>query len=1095
MKEKDRLTGTKDVGLNVPRCIKVVYKSGKNNVYIQLNNGVKLTNIKPFSKQSTRSFVAEDWNGSKYLLLTKLDRTLIDKTDIKNIIYVKDNWKFEKGKFYVRNKQSISWIRYEKDEVNCDQVVSSWDSKFNFIKEEKDENGKVTKNGLRAPQIGATYSILGHWTTSNSPATVVMPTGTGKTETMLCLLIAAKCNKVLVIVPTDALREQTANKFVSLGLLKEFGIVQREAITPAVGVLKERPKTAEEVDDFFQRCNVIVTTMSVVYGCENLIQKRISNHCSHLFIDEAHHIAAPKWEEFRTNFLDKYIVQFTATPFRTDGKHVDGKIIYNYPLLKAQEEGYFKPINFISVMEYSRDDSDKVIAEEAVKQLRTDLKSGFDHILMVRVENIARTGEVLKYYKKYREFNPIILHSKINNRKDLLQQLKNRETRIIICVDMLGEGFDLPSLKIAAMHDIHKSLGITLQFTGRFTRSSGLNLGDATLIANIGDAKVNESLEELYSEDADWNKILRDQSTQKIEDKIELQQIVDGFNILPENLSLQNIYPKMSTVIYRVSSKSWSPQNFVNALPKSLRDETKTTINSKDSMLIGIVRNAQNISWGNIKEIYNLNWDLYLLYFNKAQKLLYINSTSSTAFYDEVAEAVIGKDKVRLVSEEEVFKCYHNVNRVLFQNVGLKKANGALRYIMYTGVNVGEGLKQAILRQATKSNVFGIGYENGRKISMGCSRRGKIWSKMVTNISTWRQWCDDLGEKILNPDIDTDKLLEGVLRPSIIYKLPDRVPIVIEWPDTFIESAETYVGVIFNEEEPLYETEIVITNYDIGKSIQFEIRSKEQAAKFEMSLTGTSENDAGVVYRQINRTSIQFRIGSRRLDVKDYFKLHAPIIRYSDGSYIENNILFDLNNMAAPFNKEKIIAWNWQGVNIKKESQTVNFYKDSIQYHVIKDLIKRDFDIIFDDDDAGEAGDVITIKEIDDHFYFEFYHCKYSQGERAGARIDDLYVVCGQAQKNIFWKNDMFRLVKHMLYRNEKRVKKHSVPRFIKGTSSDLLQIEKRMRFSKIDLKMIIVQPGVSKTKISDEQLQLLGSTELYLSETYNISLDVIVNE
>ncbi|WP_346763412.1 hypothetical protein [Escherichia sp. E4694] len=35
---------------------------------------------------------------------------------------------------------------------------------------------------------------------------------------------------------------------------------------------------------------------------------------------------------------------------------------------------------------------------------------------------------------------------------------------------MLGEGYDLPNLKIAALHDHHKSLAVTLQFIGRFTR-------------------------------------------------------------------------------------------------------------------------------------------------------------------------------------------------------------------------------------------------------------------------------------------------------------------------------------------------------------------------------------------------------------------------------------------------------------------------------------------------------------------------------------------------------------------------------------------------------------------------------------------------
>ena len=36
----------------------------------------------------------------------------------------------------------------------------------------------------------------------------------------------------------------------------------------------------------------------------------------------------------------------------------------------------------------------------------------------------------------------------------------------VIAVDMLGEGFDLPNLKVAALHHPHKSLAVTLQFMG-----------------------------------------------------------------------------------------------------------------------------------------------------------------------------------------------------------------------------------------------------------------------------------------------------------------------------------------------------------------------------------------------------------------------------------------------------------------------------------------------------------------------------------------------------------------------------------------------------------------------------------------------------
>jgi reverse gyrase len=43
-----------------------------------------------------------------------------------------------------------------------------------------------------------------------------MPTGTGKTETMLSILVSQECRKVMVVVPTDALRSQLYLKFLTL---------------------------------------------------------------------------------------------------------------------------------------------------------------------------------------------------------------------------------------------------------------------------------------------------------------------------------------------------------------------------------------------------------------------------------------------------------------------------------------------------------------------------------------------------------------------------------------------------------------------------------------------------------------------------------------------------------------------------------------------------------------------------------------------------------------------------------------------------------------------------------------------------------------
>lgn len=70
-------------------------------------------------------------------------------------------------------------------------------------------------------------------------------------------------------------------------------------------------------------------------------------------IDEVHHIGASGWSELRKKFLSKLILQFTATPFRDDGKKIDGEIIYNYGLSLAQKDGYFIPIDFFLIEEFN----------------------------------------------------------------------------------------------------------------------------------------------------------------------------------------------------------------------------------------------------------------------------------------------------------------------------------------------------------------------------------------------------------------------------------------------------------------------------------------------------------------------------------------------------------------------------------------------------------------------------------------------------------------------------------------------------------------------------------------------------------------------
>jgi hypothetical protein len=64
---------------------------------------------------------------------------------------------------------------------------------------------------------------------------------------------------------------------------------------------------------------------------QNEFLRLLASTCDTLIIDEGHHVPATSWQQVKKVFESVKCLQFTATPFRNDGKKVDGDIIYNFP--------------------------------------------------------------------------------------------------------------------------------------------------------------------------------------------------------------------------------------------------------------------------------------------------------------------------------------------------------------------------------------------------------------------------------------------------------------------------------------------------------------------------------------------------------------------------------------------------------------------------------------------------------------------------------------------------------------------------------------------------------------------------------------------
>jgi superfamily II DNA or RNA helicase len=648
-------------------------------------------------------------------------------------------------------------------------VYQSWQKHlFNF----RLDDPKNNTPGLRKPQLAAIYATLGHLLVDPIvTATVVMPTGTGKTDTMLALIIAAKMSRTLILVPSDALRTQLANKCVEMKTLRTVGAVSDTARNPIVAAIDSKMSEAQVAE--LSSANIIVATPQALQLFEEAALSALVTTCSHLMIDEAHHVAATSWSRIKTAFRDKPCIQFTATPFREDGLALAGKVIYNYPLRDAQLDGYFKGIEFHPVREYNLKLSDQTIADKAVELLRADIKAGYNHLMMVRAKSHKRATDLFEIYKQHADLTPVLIHSKVSNQARVMADIVKKKHRIIVCVDMLGEGFDLPELKIAAIHDQHQSPAVTLQFIGRLTRVDTA-LGDAKFVANIANQKTDHQMAALYKESADWGAIIRDVSEQKVSREIAKadfnEQFADGDDA--QVIFGLNPNPKISAVAYRVSPEDWTPQR-----AQSLNGRRETlqyiSINDQSDTVIAVTRRETLVAWAQSEEIIDTNWNLYIAFYNEAQNTLFIHTSGDDAQATRFLN-LVSRDS-RRINGEPTFRTLHNIKLMKLQNVGLSRARKDLRFTMHVGRDINQVISDIEKGNATKSNIFATGFGGGERTTVGCSHKGKIWEMNSSPINYWVEWCKRMSVKLNDNTIDPADVLKNVMvLRHFMWIWPDR---------------------------------------------------------------------------------------------------------------------------------------------------------------------------------------------------------------------------------------------------------------------------------------------------------------------------------
>jgi len=970
---------------------------------------------------------------------------------------------------------SAIW-HHDRDFCPSADMTTSLRGRVRVIEEDLDRR----VDGLRDPQVGAVFALRAHFRTQKTdPVTVVMPTGTGKSDVMVAAFCFDDIGKLLVLVPSDALRTQIGETFAQFGVLKKFGIVDEECLYPIIGKIEHAFTSVERANEFAGYCNVAIATPDSLSACSPEIRDAFCANFGALFVDEAHHIPAASWDAIRQLFDHKRVVQFTATPYREDKVPVGGKLLFEYPLRLAQERGYYAKINYRSVIAIGLEDEE--IAKTAIAALNEDLLQ-YNHILMARVKTINRANEIIRIYRRLApDHNPILMHSKLpkEEREAGKEAMKDGTSRIVVCVDMLGEGFDLPTLKIAALHDPFKTLAITLQFVGRFARTRP-DLGDATVVVARPVGRFDEQVRRLYGEDEDWNVIINDLSRESIENEEDISRFNEAFVDTPTEISPLSLFPKMSTVAFRTPTDNWYPGQVTELHPIETLYTYPIPLNVEDKVMWFVIQHLTPVRWGDGGTLDDTVYELFVVHFDPENRLLYVNSSINNGHHQDLARALCG-ETTELISGETIYRIYGKIDWLVPTNIGLLDSSNPNRsFTMLSGDDVTEGYAVAEAQTKTKTNIYGYGYESGNRVGYGGSLRGRVWSVQVAKtLKHWVNWCHEIGEKLIDEGIDVAEIQRNFIRPVRIAERPPLVALAMQWsPDVLTN---------FSDSRSVKYGDFVDSILDVG--LEIKDPSSEGPIRF-VARTGSWSLEYEVVFgeRGLNFTPVGDEAtisGRSRANTLGKFmeKYGVHIIFEKETVVTPSGLMFQVNRELPPFPDDRIRAIDWPNTNIRVESQGPELRADSVQARMIDwALNESDWDLVVDDDSANEVADIVCLKTVDRSIRVMLIHCKYSSEDDPGARVADLYEVCGQAMRSTLWKRSTIDMIENLLRRERSRRKAGYRNGIMKGDDTELVRILEASKRLRPQFSIAVAQPGMSKVRASQGQRALLAGADAFIS-------------
>ncbi|WP_306224562.1 DEAD/DEAH box helicase [Bosea beijingensis] len=937
--------------------------------------------------------------------------------------------------------------------------------------------------GLRPGQLGGLHSVLAHFSVYDEPAIVSLPTGYGKTALLMALPFVLKARRLLVVEPSDALRRQTASHLKELSTLKRLGAAAEETPNPNVISQKGSPADAQE----WARLQTADAVVSTPQSISPAVAAGAPDDLFDLIIfDEAHHAPAETWAAFLSHYRNAKFVFLTATPFRRDRKVIPGRMAYWYPVSRAAKERAFGRVLFRSVRVANDQDDQQIdvaIAAGAVAQLRADREAGFDHRLFARASSISAARDLVGVYERAgARVRAIDSHIPKKTQDEVERALIVGELDGVVCVDMFGEGYDFPKLKVAALHAPHRSLVPMLQFIGRFARTTDARTGDATLIAHLG--RLQAASKRLFQEGIDIADMIDAVAQEQLAEAEADREVLE---LLKTRQQADSDYDSVTPLLLELYAHaqifecSVQPdfERFEDTIGRNLRI-VKQWLSENGLVALILTIDTSPPNWATSDVLVNIRHDAFLMAYNEASKLCFIGSTRRTdRIYLDLMQTAC-RDQHRQISFERTRQALIGLDSLRFYNVGLRNTalnSQAETYRTMTGPAAERAITAGDARAYSQGHFFGSGVgKDDERETIGASSSSRIWSNQRLTVAEYISWITELNRRLNSTANITPSKLDIIQHARTLRTLPEIV-IAAGWhKQAYRLAPRIRFRLTENDQWQIGQiTDLELGDFQISAQrdrLQFAAKTDAYAVQFDYRLTG------GNLIVQTGAGELQILASFEDwIDLALWMSLHPPVFYASDKTSFQGvNLIGAAPTVITRLAEGDAEAADWAGCNIQIEFDRTKADGALTVHEALERRLSAAAGVqaLFYDHRSGEAADYVSIIRDDDGTVrVQLYHCKGAGGAPSGGRVDDVYEVAGQMLKSVAYCEPSI-LLDHIDHRVN--AGRHRTPsRFVIGDAAMARTIIEAAPATGLVFEIYGVQPGISLAAVDEHLADLMA--------------------